>query len=168
MWGTTYFTGHQLRKSKMLIWILPLPCPWSRRWPQDELWLTQQKCGPLILALCRSKFNVVVDRVLKFAVLRLVPTTHAWHKVQDNSRISSDTFQHYPERQPFAHPQRMLVIYHIALSKHTTHCPVYTVSTGLCVSSAQMLILSLPGLTFQYSCIGNTKSGRIRFILHEV
>lgn len=148
MWGTAYLAGHQLRKSRMLIWMLRSPLPWSKRWPQDELWLTQQECGQLTLALSRSKFDIIADRVSKLEVLWLVPTPRLWRKKPRTTYTSDLMFQNYPERQLYAHPWHTLAIYHIVLSKRAACCPKCSDPNGLCVSSTQVLILSLPGLTF--------------------
>lgn len=151
----------------MLIGMLPIPVPRSRRCQSASWGLTQQKCGPLNPALSGSKSDIIVDSFKVCSTVVGANTTSVAWKAQDNSHIGSDMFQHYSETQLFVSTNAHLLF---IIPRSANVLPI-----ALCMLILMGCVFHLLRCSFWaywgwhiHSCNGNTRSGRIYFILHKV
>lgn len=128
----TIYTSPALTDTTGMVLMFEAHILGSRRWFQDEPWLIQQKCGPLTAALSKSMFDIVMDKLSKSAGPGLMPTSCLCHKEHRTAHISDVRCFSITPRQLSVHPQHTLVMYHTALCKYTTRCPVCADCNGLC------------------------------------
>lgn len=152
----------------MFTWMLLFPFPQSRRWSHYELWLNNHQCGPLIPALSGNKFDTTVERFWACGAVVAANTTSVAQTAQDNSPSRSDvsalSWETHPHT-PTAHPRHTHGFCHMTPAPPLAPCS--PMSMARIPPTEWNSFWACHGWHFN-SCIGNTRSGRICFILHAV